>query len=43
MLSGAKHLLFSLKTNKKQILRGVYPELIRFAQDRSKWSERGSG
>ena len=29
-----------VKAQEKQMLRGVYPELLRFAQDRSKWSER---
>jgi len=34
MLSEAKHLLFFTDSKQKQILRGVYPELLRCAQDR---------
>jgi hypothetical protein len=30
MLSAAKHLLFSLKTNKKQILRADYSEVFKW-------------
>jgi hypothetical protein len=40
MLSGAQHLLYLVANKQKQIPRGVQRELLRFAQDRSNWSER---
>ena len=40
MRSAAKNLPFLVENKQTQIPRGVYPELLRFAQDRSNWSER---